>query len=330
MSHRLFGLLLTLSLLLLAHPPTGWAQVSEPQATMHELHQAARLANGVGPLAWSEALGLAAQRHAEEIAQREDPGHIGLDGSSPQQRAARAGYGGRASENWSTGSALKAMAFFLEDEIHRTNMLLPQWREIGVGHARTSWGGELWVVLYGTQPGVLPIFIEEGAERTTQQLVRVRLSGIEESGLTPPVEVQVAEAGRESAQPWLPWQPELLVELTPPGGEKMVVASYRDSEGRIVQASDRIFLVLPGGPLPTSPAQLAPTLTPSATPTVTPTPTNTATPTATPTVTPTPTPTPLIPPEVGSLLFLGGFVLSGLMLLFLVGLWLLRRGRYSS
>ncbi len=327
-----FALLLAL---LLAAPVAAQAPLAPKE--MFKLINTARLANGVGLLAWNDTLAEAAQRHAEDNATRDDPGHVGSDNSTPAERAARVGYGVypdaiRVSENWSTGSALEAMAFFLEDQIHRDNMLAPLWREVGVGRAERASGQTVWVVLFGAQPGVLPIFVNQDAERTTERRVTVQLSG-EEAGwseeiFTAPVEVRVAEAAQLEAAPWQPWVPEVEIELGAEGGERLLVAEYRDAQGRTVQASDTIFLVQPQGPVPTSRAQFAPTVTPSATPTLTPTATATATPTLTPTpsVTPTPTITPTPTPAPG-LLALPDYVnfpllLAGVLLLTL-GLFLL-------
>jgi hypothetical protein len=189
-------------------------------------------------------------------------------------------------------------------------------------------------VLYGAQPGVLPLFINEDAPRTTERAVQVQLSteaaGSAESGFTIPVEVRLGEPESLAGAAWQPWQPTLSFDLSAGGGEKTVIAEYRDAQGNVVQASDTIFLIAPDGPLPTSPAQLAPTLTPSATPTVTPTPTITPTPTATPTPTITPTPTPGLfafpPTRTDSLIVcLSGMLLAGLFIFLLA--WVLARWR---
>jgi hypothetical protein len=292
-------------LLLLAANQPGAAQSTISREEMVEVINAARRANGVGRLQWNGMLAEAAQRHAEEIAGRVDPSHTGSDGSTPQERAGRVGYGSypdaiRVSENWSTGSAMEAMAFFLEDQIHRDNLLSPVWREVGVGRAEQESGQELWVVLFGAQPGVLPVFVNDDEPRTTDRLVTVQLSaeeaGYDEQVFTGPVEVRVAERESLEDAAWQPWQPEVTLELTAGGGEKTVVVEYRDAQGRAVQASDSIFLVQPDGPVPTARVQFAPTLTPTYTPSVTPTPTPTPTPTVTPTPTPTATPTATLTP----------------------------------
>ncbi|HEX8683765.1 MAG TPA: CAP domain-containing protein, partial [Ardenticatenaceae bacterium] len=272
MLKRLLPLLAIILILPLTASPAR-AQTPFPREEMQELINAARLANGAGMLAWNEDLAEAAQRHAEDIATRPELGHTGSDGSTPEDRAARVGYlpypdGMRVSENWSTGTAMDVMAFFLNDQVHRDNMLMSIWREVGVGTAATANGGELWVVLFGAQPGVLPIFVNQDEPRTVEQTVTVQLSteeaGWDEATFTAPVEVRVGEPETIEAAAWQPWQAEVTLELTEEGGEKTVIVEYRDAGGRVVRSEDTVFYVAPEGPVPTSEAaQLAPTLTPS-------------------------------------------------------------------
>ncbi len=304
---RKYGLVLALLLLINQILPTVQAQSAVDPKGFWEMMNAARLANGVGLYAWNDQLAEAARIQAEDIAQRSERNHIGSDGSTVQERAARLGYESypdavRVSENWSTGSALEAMAYFLEDQIHRDNMLLPIWREVGVAKAERVEGGELWVVVFGARPGVLPIFLNEGEERTTESRVNVILrteeAGYSEEVFTTPIEMRVAEAENLADAAWQAWQPEIEIELSSSGGEKTVVAEVRDSLGHTAQYSDTIYLVAPDGPVPTSDAQFAPTLTASPTSTLTPTPTATLPPTATPLPTATPTPTATLTPTM--------------------------------
>ncbi len=118
----------------------GLYKQSATPTLFYEMMNEARRANSVGLLGWNEDLAAAAQAHADDIATRSDPGHVGSDGSLVAERVARTAYlpypdRMMVSENWSSGTALEAMKFFLEDQIHRDNLLLPNWREVGVGHA---------------------------------------------------------------------------------------------------------------------------------------------------------------------------------------------------
>lgn len=299
----------------------------------------ARRANNVGLLGWNEELAAAAQAHAEDIATRSDPGHTGSDGSLVADRVARTAYlpypdRMRVSENWSSGSALEAMGFFLEDQIHRDNLLLSIWREVGVGHATRENGGELWVVVFGAQPGVYPIFVNNDETRTTERTVTVQLRA-EEAGFAPDVftgatEMRVADARQIAGTEWEPFQTEATIELIEGGGEHSVVAELRDATGRVVRSVDTIYLIAEDAPLPTARVVLAPTLTASATNTPTATPTITPTPTSTPTASPTPTatPTPTVMEQVQrNPVLLGGIGLAILLFGVLIGLLVAGLGR---
>lgn len=317
------------------------AQPGTPRE-MFDMINEARKANGVGLLAWNDDLAAAAQAHAEDIAANPGIGHSGSDGSTVSDRVARTNYQsytGRmmVSENWSVGTALDVMKFFLEDQIHRDNLLLPIWREVGIGRAMYNETNELWVVDFGAQPGVYPIFVNGDAPQTTERTVTVDLRN-EEAGYEPTIftsiaEIRVADAREISDTVWMPFQPQVTIELVAGGGEHSVVAEFRDPEGHVVQSIDTIYLVEASGPLPTARVALAPTLTPSFTPsptntpTVTPTPTATATPSVTPTVTPTPTPTPLFKTVTDNPPLLIGAGIAILLMGILVGLLVAGAGR---
>lgn len=321
----------------------GWIRRLYKQSAtptlFYEMINEARRANSVGLLGWNEALAAAAQAHADDIATRSDPSHLGSDGSLVAERVARTAFRSypdrmMVSENWSSGTALEAMKFFLEDQIHRDNLLLPNWREVGVGHATRTDGWELWVVVFGAQPGVYPIFVNRDEPRTTSRTVTVQVRS-EEAGYAPDIftgatEMRVADARLIAEAAWQPVQPEVTIELVEGGGDHSVVAELRDAQGRVVRAVDTIYLIGEAAPLPTARVVLAPTLTPSAThtptatPTITPTPTNTPT----PTITPTPTPTPTVLEQVQrSPVLLGGAGLAVLLVGVLIGLLVAGAGR---
>lgn len=93
------------------------------------------------PLAWSAKLEQAAAAHARDMATRRAMSHSGGDGSSISDRAARVGYNWSAlGENVSAG--YKSMAEGLEGWIrspgHCSNLMGPQFREVGLGAAQAS------------------------------------------------------------------------------------------------------------------------------------------------------------------------------------------------
>jgi LysM repeat protein len=96
----------------------------------------ARVDAGLAPLATHPLLNQAAQNHVNDMLTNYVYGHYGSDGSSVQTRVARTGYSQApwVSENWvSAGSAGGAMRWWMNDYIHRVNILTGNWTEIGVG-----------------------------------------------------------------------------------------------------------------------------------------------------------------------------------------------------
>ncbi len=86
------------------------------------------------PLAWSDALGNAAQGHSQDMANNNFQSHTGSDGSSPSDRISNAGYGAAASEGedaFAYASSVKNSieAFLLDwgvsDDGHYKNIMQP-------------------------------------------------------------------------------------------------------------------------------------------------------------------------------------------------------------
>lgn len=88
------------------------------------------------PLARSPALDRAAVDHARDMASRSRMEHTGSDGSTPGERATRAGYQwGRIGENVATGQTTpeQVVASWLESPRHCTNLMDPAYTEMGIG-----------------------------------------------------------------------------------------------------------------------------------------------------------------------------------------------------
>ena len=92
---------------------------------------------GLAPLQVHPLLNQAAQNHVDDMIATGFYGHMGSDGSYAAQRVQRTGYtGGLASENWvAARSPEGAMDWWMNDWIHRENILNARWQEIGVGVA---------------------------------------------------------------------------------------------------------------------------------------------------------------------------------------------------
>lgn len=92
----------------------------------------------VGPLAWNARLERTADLHAQEMASRRTMTHSGADGSSVGQRMQRQGYEWMvAGENVSAGykSVPEALAGWMRSPGHCSNMMSPDFREVGVAGA---------------------------------------------------------------------------------------------------------------------------------------------------------------------------------------------------
>jgi LysM repeat protein/uncharacterized protein YkwD len=143
--------IVALALALLLNMPPLVAHAQEPadssgglspesQAIVQATNQR-RAEAGLPPLTLNPLLTLAAQNHVNDMIDNGAYGHMGSDGSFVRQRVQRVGYssGGLASENWVSATGPDdAMNWWMNDWIHRENILNPRWQEFGVG---TRWSG---------------------------------------------------------------------------------------------------------------------------------------------------------------------------------------------
>jgi hypothetical protein len=285
------------------------AQAPDPVVTWQLLLSQARLDEGLAPYGFSTLLAAAAQRHADDLAAHQISSHTGSDGSTAQQRIAEAGYaawtwnGGDliAGENFRTGyGAIEdAMAFFLEDAPHRDNILSATYREVGIGVATDAEGRNYYVLDFGVRPNVMPIFINDGAARTDDPQVAIRLTnedarpgGEGATFMGRAIEIRISDEPEFNDLPWQAWEPLVPWTFPDTAGEHTVYVQFRDAAGRTAASADTVTL---GEGTPGTPTPVPPSLTPE--PTATPVPPSpTLEPAATPTVTPAVTPTPEPPP----------------------------------
>lgn len=137
---RVAGLLATLSLATLA--VAAQAQVMGFTDALN----AVRAQQGLGGLRIDAELSAAAQAHAEDMARNGYHSHVGLDGSTFQTRAQRAGCsGGYMSENiaWGYSSANQVFEGWLGSPGHRQNIMGRNYGVYGVGES-----GGMWVMMF--------------------------------------------------------------------------------------------------------------------------------------------------------------------------------------
>ncbi|HSL29756.1 MAG TPA: NBR1-Ig-like domain-containing protein [Anaerolineales bacterium] len=132
-------------------PSCSYSTSSSYQTEIANLINGARAQAGLAPLAVNPLLTAAAQGHSIDMACHGLISHSGSDGSSPSQRVAAAGYAASRSAEIIYGSGYPQTAFswWMNDQIHRDEILRSSVTEMGVGYAYvpdTAAGGYYTVV----------------------------------------------------------------------------------------------------------------------------------------------------------------------------------------
>jgi uncharacterized protein YkwD len=270
-------------------PAIATAQSAEKMDALAKLNEARR-ANGAPMLAWSVLLEKAAQRHSDDMASKGFVDEIGSDGSTSRKRVEAAGYPKWAgAQIWTeaiyAGQTTfdEALNFFLSDDGQRRALLSDRVREVGIGIAKDNLR-TYWTITFGAQPGVLPIFINEGATTTNDRNVAVQLTqenavpNGEGNIIGRVVEVRLGSKPNLADAAWQPWEALLPFTLERGAGEKTIYAEMRDGAGRTTLAANTITYdpnstpgvkpVAPGNVTATPVPAPSPTLVPLPTPTV--------------------------------------------------------------
>ncbi|WP_101066802.1 divisome-associated lipoprotein DalA [Roseovarius salinarum] len=111
-----------------------------------------RKAAGHGPVELDPRLNAAAATHARDMSVQNRPWHFGSDGSSPIDRARRAGYEGRLigeniSETYET--ELETLAAWMDKPGTREVILAPDAREMGFAWHQENNGKIWWTLVMG-------------------------------------------------------------------------------------------------------------------------------------------------------------------------------------
>ncbi|MBN1259869.1 MAG: hypothetical protein JXB35_04230 [Anaerolineae bacterium] len=253
----------------------------EPSRQFYTLVNQVRLGEGLPPLSWSTLLAQAAQRHADDMAANTIIDTVGSDGSTYRQRIREAGY--RAWDDgllvyetlWAgLGFAENALNWFLQNPEQWSAFVDSRYREVGVGYAEDGQGVHYFVISFGSRPGVLPIFINDGADTTDNPQVAIRLTNEEAEPLGEgnwigeAIEVRLGNSPDLGDSPWQAWEPLLpwVLDGTSPG-DYAVYAEFRDGAGRTTINEDTIRMTAPGeAPAATEPRPDLPTPIPTGTP----------------------------------------------------------------
>ena len=123
--------------------------VREDEVT--ELVNAERAKTGCGSVRTDERLRTASRGHSRDMADKGYFSHDGQDGSSPWDRAEKAGYPQAIGENIAKGQPTPAdvMDAWMNSDGHRENVLNCDAKVIGVGLAYDGDGTPVWTQLFG-------------------------------------------------------------------------------------------------------------------------------------------------------------------------------------
>ncbi len=253
-------------------PPSTIAQLTQPppptyEQRLLELVNQERWRNGrLPPLKGSTRLELAAEAHSNNMALLNFLDHCNFDtGSSFWQRIEQAGYTGWAvaGENIAAGykTPEEAVAGWMQSQTHRSNILSPDFWEMGSGYVYQAEDGKdvrqsgkqncradstnngpyyhYWTQDFGRRREVMPVIINREAYETYRRDVALYLYG---AGWAQAVRLR-NENGFWSA--WQPFTSDLNWTLSSGNGLKMVfmeLSSGVNGAGVIHSASDTIWL----------------------------------------------------------------------------------------
>lgn len=122
------------------------------QYTVLDSINSLRLATGLEPVMLDANLTAAAATHARDMSAQARPWHFGSDGSSPIDRARRAGFSGRMlgetiSETYE--SEVETIAAWMGDPDTRNVLMDPKARQIGISWYQETDGKIWWTVVMG-------------------------------------------------------------------------------------------------------------------------------------------------------------------------------------
>ncbi|MEM9694344.1 MAG: CAP domain-containing protein [Myxococcota bacterium] len=127
--------------------PTCGADTVDERCAVFDIVNDERRAAGLSTYVWDQALALAAQQHADDMATQNYFDHTSLDGRSFSERASEAGYDASPrGENIAVGqqNATEVMQSWMNSSGHRNNIMSEGSTEIGVGLQ-----GGYWVQVFG-------------------------------------------------------------------------------------------------------------------------------------------------------------------------------------
>jgi hypothetical protein len=244
-------------------PCSTWAAVHPPERfsvlnvmpTLLDLMGVRRKA-GLLPCKLNPILAAVAQQHSVYMRDHDCFDHQCVGEPSASERACLAGYRPYGWGSCYVGETIAAgywtpaevIAAWLDSPGHRTILLDENLREIGVGFATGGRQGPYWTANYGSQPDVLPVFINLDQEETSDRLVELALSNelvSDWGGIGYADEVMISSRPDFAGACWEPYRPYRPYTLPEGNGLRSIYVRYRDTRGYQVLSIDDIQLQEP-------------------------------------------------------------------------------------
>ncbi len=116
-------------------------QINQFESQVFELTNQIRRKSRLSLLRWNHQLIAVAQNHSRDMAKNGRMSHTGSDNSKLRLRAERTGYRGYLGENvaWGQRTPEEVINSWMNSSGHRSNILNPNYKEIGVGYLNGYW-----------------------------------------------------------------------------------------------------------------------------------------------------------------------------------------------
>ncbi|PIU50082.1 MAG: hypothetical protein COS92_03150 [Desulfobacterales bacterium CG07_land_8_20_14_0_80_52_14] len=142
-------------------------------------------------------------------------------------------------------SPASLVAGWMASPSHYAILMHPKLREIGVGFSAGGSHKTYWTLDAGSQPNVLPVFINFDDSETPVCQVTLSMTNEEVSGfggIDYAHEVAISNKADLAGAVWEPYSPQKIWVLMEGPGPKTVYVKYRDPEGLEILSMDDILL----------------------------------------------------------------------------------------
>jgi uncharacterized protein YkwD len=231
-----------------------WASTFEEQVVC--LINEERRVRGLYPYKVNPILAAAAEQHSEYMRDHGCFDHQCPGEPSPSDRVCAAGYTSYCWGSCFVGETLGGgfptaagvVAAWMDSSGHRALLLHDQMREIGAGYASGGYWGHYWSVDFGSQPDVLPVFINYEQPETTDPQVTLTLTNEEVSGcsgIDNASQVMISNDPAFAGAQWDSYSVQKPWRMVEENGTGTVYVKYRDPTGYEVTSCDVIALNIP-------------------------------------------------------------------------------------